>query len=99
MAKVVRTEALEVLKRYKQEFAIQYGVQRIGIFGSVARDEANATSDLDVVVEMAHPDIFSMVHIKDLLESAIGCHVDIIRYRHRMNRFLRQRIDQEAIYV
>ena len=94
-----RAEALGVLQEHKQELADKYGVTRIGIFGSVARDEATENSDVDVVVEMTRPDLFFMVHIKDLLEAVMHCHVDIVRYRTRMNDFLKQRIDEEAVYV
>ena len=41
-----RSEALEILGRHKQELAGKYGVTRIGIFGSVARDEAASTTFL-----------------------------------------------------
>ncbi len=99
MATMSRAEALEILQQHKQELADKYGVTRIGIFGSLARDEATENSDVDVVVEMAKPDLFFMVHIKNLLESAMHCHVDIVRYRVRMNAFLKQRIDREADYV
>ena len=94
-----RVEALKILRQHKQELAEKYGVRRLGIFGSVARDEATAESDMDVVVEMTKPDLFFMVHIKEKLESVLHCPVDLVRYRDRMNTFLRQRIDAEAVYV
>lgn len=94
-----RAEALEILREHKRELAEKYGVTRIGIFGSVARDEATEESDMDVVVEMTKPDLFLMVHIKEMLESVMHCQVDIVRYRDRMNAFLRRRIDAEAVYV
>jgi uncharacterized protein len=94
-----RAVALEILREHKRELAEKYGVTRIGIFGSVARDEATEESDMDVVVEMTKPDLFLMVHIKEMLESVMHCQVDIVRYRDRMNAFLRRRIDAEAVYV
>lgn len=94
-----RAEALGILREHKQELSEKYGVVRIGIFGSVARDEADEKSDVDVVVEMTKPDLFFMVHIKNLLEADMHRHVDIVRYRGRMNAFLKRRIDEEAVYV
>lgn len=99
MAKVSRAEALEMLQQHKQELAVLYGVTRVGVFGSVARDEATEKSDVDIVVEMAKPDLFFMVHIQNRLESAMHCRVDIVRYRDHMNAFLKQQIDREAVYV
>lgn len=94
-----REEAIGILRQYKQELADKYGVTRIGIFGSVARDEASEKSDVDVVLEMTKPDLFFMVHVKNLLEAMMHCHVDIVRYRHSMNAYLKRRIDEEAIYA
>ena len=40
-----------------------------------------------------------MIGIKQDLEDALHTQVDIISYRERMNAFLKQRIDKEAVYV
>ena len=97
--KLQRSEVLRVLGLHKDEFASRYGVVKLGIFGSIARGEASEASDVDVVVEMKKPDLFYMVHIKEELEAALHCPVDIIHYRKRMNEFLMKRINKEAVYV
>ena len=92
-------EVLGVLKKRKMEFEAAYGVTAIGIFGSLARGEAIPDSDVDVVVKMANPDLFYLVHIKEKLEGDYKTKVDIVHYREKMNAFLKKRIDQEAVYV
>jgi predicted nucleotidyltransferase len=92
-------EVLGVLKKRKMEFEAAYGVTAIGIFGSLARGEAIPDSDVDVVVKMANPDLFYLVHIKEELEGDYKTKVDIVHYREKMNAFLKKRIDQEAVYV
>ena len=94
-----RSKVLEVLRQIKPNLQEKYGVTRLGIFGSVARDEATKTSDVDVVMEMEQPNLFMRVHIKEELEEALDKPVDVIRYRERMNTFLKNRIDREAVYV
>jgi predicted nucleotidyltransferase len=94
-----RDEVLDVLSRHKAEFAERYSVVSLGVFGSVARNEAGNGSDVDVVVEMTKPDLFSMVHIKEFLEAELHRPVDIVRYQEHMGDFLKQRIDREAVYV
>jgi len=42
---------------------LKYGVTKIGIFGSLARDQAGHDSDIDIVVEM-YPDLFRRVCLK-----------------------------------
>jgi predicted nucleotidyltransferase len=91
-------DVIEKLRYLKPELEKRYGVTRIGIFGSVARNEAHSESDIDIVVDMA-PDLLKRVSLKAELESLFGKRVDVIRYWHGMNNYLKVRIDQEAIYV
>ena len=94
-----RAEVLRILGLHKNDFASRYGVTKLGIFGSVARNEAAEASDVDVVVEMNKPDLFYIVHIKEELEEALHCSVDIVHYRKRMNNFLKKRINRDVVYV
>jgi len=94
-----RETVLGELRKLKPDLEKQYGVTKIGIFGSFARNEIREDSDVDVVVEMSEPDLFYMVHIKDMLEKRFQMPVDVIRYRAMMNRYLKARIDREAVYV
>ena len=94
-----RDKVLDILRRFKKEYAAQYGILTIGLFGSAARDSMNEASDIDVVVELERPDLFNLIGIKQDLEEQLDRPVDIVRYRERMNDFLKRRIDQEAVYV
>ena len=93
-----RQQALDILKQQQPKLKTRYGVEKIGIFGSVARNEAGEESDVDVVVIMP-PDAFDMVHVKELLEDALHTPVDLVRLRQKMNPFLKERIEKEATYV
>jgi uncharacterized protein len=97
--KLSRDAVLRELKNHLSQFGRLYGVTKIGIFGSAARDELRQNSDIDVVVEMREPDLFYVVHIKETLEKDFSRPVDVIRYRNNMNRFLKARIDREARYA
>ena len=92
-------DVLRELRNHLSQFKRLYGVTRIGVFGSAARDELSAKSDIDVVVEMREPDLFYVVHIKETLENDFQRPVDVIRYRDKMNRYLKARIDREARYA
>jgi predicted nucleotidyltransferase len=98
-SKLSREAILHELKNYLSRFERLYGVTKIGIFGSAARDELRPNSDIDVVVEMREPDLFYVVHIKETLENDFNRPVDVIRYRDSMNRYLKARIDREARYA
>jgi len=94
-----RDQIIEILHRYKKEFADQYGILSIGVFGSVGRDEAGDDSDVDVVIRIVEPDLFTLVGIKNDLEERLRRPVDLVTYRERMNQFLKKRIDSEAVYA
>jgi len=94
-----RNEILRILARFRELKRDEFGIVRLGVFGSVARDEMVDTSDVDIVVELAQPDLLALVGIKQELEELLHQRVDVVRYRDQMNPFLKRRIDQEAIYV
>ena len=96
---MTRDEILAVLREFKRDHAEQYGILEIGIFGSLARDEARDDSDVDICIKTRTPDAFALVHIKESIEALVRKHVDIVRVREKMNPFLKERIEKEAHYV
>jgi predicted nucleotidyltransferase len=48
---------------------------------------------------LTEPDLLLLVGIKQELEEVFGRPVDIVHYRPTMNAFLKQHIDQEAVYA
>ena len=93
-----RDQALSILSSHKIDLEQRYRLQKVGIFGSVARNSAKDDSDIDIVVEM-EPNILLKVQLKEELEQLLGRKVDLIRYWKRMNPSLKARIDREARYV
>ena len=94
-----RDEIILSLRRFKEMNKDRYEIIRIGIFGSAARDNMKEQSDIDVVVELGKPNLFYLIGIKQDLEEKFHRTVDIVRYREKMNAFLKGRIDKEAVYV
>ena len=75
----------------------RYHLQRIGLFGSTARNEAKAGSDVNVWVELDPLTPFATVHLKQELEALLQRPVDLVRLRERMNPDLRQAILREGV--
>jgi len=94
-----RNEIIQILRSFVEMNRDRYEIIRIGIFGSAARGTMEELSDIDVVVELNKPDLFYLIGIKQDLEEKFHRPVDIVRYRDRMNAFLKKRIDKEAVYV
>lgn len=65
--------AIKLLQSFKNKNKDKYGIALIGLFGSVARNEAKETSDVDICIKTKKADIFALVHIKEDLEELMYC--------------------------
>jgi len=73
-----RHEALAILKQHERELH-GLGVRSLSLFGSVVRDEANPTSDVDLLVEFDRPvGLFTFVRVQRHLEKILGYRVDLV---------------------
>jgi uncharacterized protein len=95
-----RSEAIEKLK--KQADAIRaLGATSLYLFGSVARDEAGPTSDLDLFIDYDPQSRFNaldLVGIKLFLEDELATEVDITT-RDSLHPVLKDRIESSALQV
>ena len=96
---MTQQEILQIVAQFQKSGEDEFGIIRIGVFGSAARGAVDDESDIDVVVEIAEPDLLTLVGIKQELEELLQRPVDVVRYRDNMNRFLKQRIERDAVYV
>jgi hypothetical protein len=90
-------DLLSLLRSHRESWEKRFHLRRIGLFGSTARNEATATSDVDVWVELDPLTPFATVHLKRELEALLQRPVDLVRLRERMNPALRQAILQEGV--
>ena len=81
---MTKSNILNYLREHYQEFHSQYNVEKIGLFGSYARDEATQNSDIDIFVTM-EPNMFDMIAIKEQIEEDLHAKVDIIREHKNIN--------------
>ena len=61
-----RSQVLEVLRQIKPSLYEKYGVTHLGIFGSVARDQATASSDIDIVMQIERPSFLHLSALKKI---------------------------------
>ena len=94
-----RKEALQVLVRAKPELARRFGVVRLALFGSMARNEAQPGSDVDIMVSFAGTATSQRYFgVQFYLEDALGCPVDLVTEK-ALRPELRPFIEQEAVNV
>lgn len=85
----------------KDRYYKEYHLQKIGIFGSIARNEQNENSDIDLIVEFKKDtaDLYSIKQlIKQELEEKFNRSVDICREKY-LKPYFKKQIQREAKYV
>ena len=93
-----RTKTIEMLKSSRQYLDEHYGVSSMRLFGSLARNEQREDSDVDICVEMT-PNLFRQAGVKAYLQELLGCEVDVVRMRERMNPVFKQQILKYGVRI
>ena len=77
-----------------------FGVERIGIFGSFARGEQKRTSDVDVLVEFApgKATFDNFMKLAFYLEDLFSRKVDLLTVKG-VDRYIRPRVESEVIWI
>ncbi|MBW8041172.1 MAG: nucleotidyltransferase family protein [Planctomycetes bacterium] len=73
-----REKVIEILRKELPYFASEYGVKRIGLFGSYAKGTPIQGSDIDILVEFERPIGFKFIEFTEYLEGLLGTGVDIL---------------------
>jgi uncharacterized protein len=95
---VTKDEALAYLRASAERFAREFGVKRIGVFGSVVRGDTSASSDIDVLVDLEVPTFDRYMDLKFDLEREFGVPVDLVM-RETLKERLRPAIEGETVYA
>lgn len=94
-----RDAVLSMLKVYYLYNKERMGIERIGIFGSFARDEAGPDSDIDIIIDLDDPDLFRYAAVADQLETVFGRRIDLVSATAKFPEAFRARLEKEVIYV
>ena len=94
-----REEALALLRAHRQTLAERFGVASVHLFGSVARDRATLTSDVDILVSFDGPATMRRIaDTEEYLKKLLGRPVDLVTHKE-LKKELRPYIEAEAIDV
>jgi predicted nucleotidyltransferase len=94
-----RETVIRILHKEKPRLTSEFGVKKIMLFGSVARDEAGKDSDIDLLVEFNKPmGYFGFFALQDHLENLFGCHVDL-GTQASLRPELKARVLEDLIHV
>ena len=94
-----RAMILDLLNQHRDELLKRFGAKHLALFGSAARDEMRADSDIDVLVEFEGRATFDgYVGLKDYLEDIFGAKVDLATEAMIKPR-LRRHIEKDLLRV
>ncbi len=72
-------DIVEKLKLEKEFLKTNYSIKEIGVFGSIARGEENANSDIDILIDFNnYPDLFTFIEINHYLKKKLSRKVDLV---------------------
>lgn len=93
-------DIVSYLKSNKSFFYERFGVTRMGIFGSFAREDQTFSSDIDMVVEIEknRKNIHSFLQLKRFLEKELARKIDL-GFEHSLKPVIRDKIKGQIIYV
>lgn len=91
-------DVLDYLRDSKERLLREYGVLRIGVFGSTVRNEASESSDLDVLVDMEDPTFDHYMELKFELEDRFEVSVDLV-LRETPKARIGPSIQEETVYA
>ena len=94
-----RADVLDLLRTHKPTLREQFGVTKLALYGSFARDEASDSSDVDVLVEFDTPPRWRQYFgAQFYLEDLLGREVDLAT-REEVRIEIRPYVEREALSV
>ncbi|HBD95094.1 MAG: hypothetical protein A2015_02355 [Spirochaetes bacterium GWF1_31_7] len=97
---MTKEDILQKLKQNKSIF-IKYGIKRIAIFGSYARNEATEESDIDLMYEINDETSISYIdffELEELLCKDFNKKVELVNYKY-MNPIIKKTAEKDFIYA
>ena len=89
----------KLLHQHKAVLLNDYGVERIGIFGSYVKNEATENSDIDILVDFSKPiGLFKFITLEGYLTDLTHIKVDLVT-RNSLKPAIGKRILKEIEYV
>jgi predicted nucleotidyltransferase len=95
---VSNREEIISLLRSNQETLSEYGVRSLALFGSAARDNLHAGSDLDILVQFEQSTWANYIGLKLYLENLLGRPVDLVTPK-ALRPLLRPSIERDLLHV
>ena len=94
-------EIYSILAKHKEELQEEYGVKKIGVFGSYARGEQRKNSDIDILVEYEKPEEvgFAFFKLADVLKRILRIKKIDLATRNSLKPVMKKNILKEVKFI
>ncbi len=75
---ITKSFAMKLIQEQYVYLSNEFGVEKIGIFGSVAKQIETKHSNIDIVVTFRKPIGFKFIELVEYLEQLLGTKVDVL---------------------
>ena len=89
---------ISFLHEHKDELKRDFHVEKIGVFGSYAKQMEKEDSDIDFFVKFSHKSYRNLTKLYTYFEKAFNAKVDIITEHKNMRPSLKREIESSIIY-
>jgi len=99
---MTKNDAIDILRGDLAHLRSEFGVDRIGVFGSFAKGSQTDASDVDVLVEFRRPLGLRFVEFSEHLERLLGRKTDVLTpvgIRAIRNPEIASSIEESVVYV
>lgn len=95
----MKDKIIENLKSLKPILKEKFGIEKLAVFGSVAKGDDNEKSDIDLVIIKANKkNYFDLLEAKYFLRNYLKKEVDI-GYFDSIRNVIKKEIEKDLIYV
>lgn len=94
-----RQKIFSILSQHLEQIKREYGVEKIGVFGSVIKDNQTLSSDVDILVEFSQAiGMVKFIQLENNLANLLDSRVDLVT-RKALKKHIGQQILSEVQYV
>ena len=93
-----KQKILKTLEQHKALLFSQYPIKKLGLFGSVVRDDFGEQSDIDILVDFNSPIGIEFIDLAYSLEKILNHKIDLVSRNGIKPKYFKE-IEKDLIYV
>ena len=95
---MTKTDILNELSNNRSYIEKNFEVEKIGLFGSYAKDEQTESSDIDIYVEFKNKTFDNLAGLWNYLEELYHKKIDLFHKHKNNNKIIISNIQKDVIY-